>query len=252
MLVSEQDIKETIHKLEFPHDVREAVEAYVASYKKSIVPDHYDFVFGTQPISLDYKNRKHVYVFSNVTCTITSSDFNTTVPAGVWTLLDYRPTTRLNGSPVGNIVTFKATDELLPAFNSIGINGGTVQSSGTRTVLSNNSTATSFTSTNLAVGDLRELDIDIVFTSFSGGTTPTITYTVSRIDSFGNANVIWTGTALSTAGKQLLSIGNGMGTGTLTASSVGIGMSFGDLIQIAYTTTGAPASVVQSISVKGK
>lgn len=117
----------------------------------------------------------------------------------------------------------------------------------------NNGTATSFTSGDIGVGQITIVDIDIIFTSFTGGTTPTITYNISRKDQFGNYNIIWTSGAKSAAFSNFVTIGVGAGQGSSAAANVqSVGVDLGDNLQVSYTTTGAPTSVTQSISIKGK
>ena len=129
-----------------------------------------------------------------------------------------------------------------------------VSSEATSVVLNNASTLGSgFTSTDLTVGQFTVLDIDIVFTSFIGGTAPTIQYFINRKDTAGNYDKLWGPAAISTATTYDISIGIGASQGSNPSGTVQtVGVDFGDIVQVGYVTTGAPTSVTQTISIKGK
>lgn len=255
--------EELIHKInrEYSEEVKDYVKNLFGTFIERGLqridrlnnPVFYDWAPSTiQPLALNYKNRNHVYVWSNTTTTLTSIDYVVNVPAGTWTLLDFREGTRLFAPTQNTPLVFRCLDEILNTSIAVTQGGSASVGRTSRTVHTNNGTATSYTSPDLIVGDLTELAVDIVFTSFTGGTSPSIIYTINRKDAFNNYNVLYSTTAITSAGKDIISIGAGMGTGTLNASDHAVGVAFGDIIQISYITTGTPSSVTQSISIKGK
>lgn len=128
-----------------------------------------------------------------------------------------------------------------------------IASEGTSVVLNNTSTAASFTSADLSVGQFTVLDVDIIFTSFTGGVSPTIQYFINRKDAQGNYQKIWGPAAISAATTYDISIGAGVAQGgNPTGTDQSVGLDFGDILQVGYVTTGAPTSVTQYISIKGK
>lgn len=165
---------------------------------------------------------------------------------GIWTV----------GGPAGNyLIRSPFNTECEWAVHDINStnNSSNIAGEATRIILTNASTTASFTSADLTVGDLTVLDIDIIFTSFTGGTAPTVQYFVKRKDSAGNYNTIWQPTAVSGATTYTLSIGAAVtnGTNAVTADQ-SVGLDFGDIIQVGYVTTGTPTSVTQQINIKGK
>ncbi len=86
------------------------------------------------------------------------------------------------------------------------------------------------------------LNLDINVTALTGGTSPTVKFTVSRVGADGVNYVIYNPTALSAAGVFSQSIGMG---GQTTADP-------GDLIQIDMVVTGAPTSITFSLSLKAR
>lgn len=201
-----------------------------------------------QPYIVNYRNRRHIYLFNPSSSTVTLSDnageWITVLSPNNWTLMSAPSGTQLKANLNPCVIRAICTDEIFaPNIN----NARSVS-----TVFTNNGTSVTFTSPDIAVSQFSELAADIVFTSFTGGAAPTITYTIKRKDAFGNYLTIYQSAALSTATNIAISLGSGMGSGTLPASDTGEGVSFSDIIQVSYTTTGAPTSVTQSISVKGK
>lgn len=121
------------------------------------------------------------------------------------------------------------------------------------TLLDNNGTATSFTSGDISVATYTTLDLIIVFTSFTGGASPTIQYFIDRKDDFGNYVPIWQSAALTAATNIVLTIGGGVQNGSNAAATVqSVGIDFGDTVRIRYVTTGAPTSVTQAFTLKFK
>ena len=96
--------------------------------------------------------------------------------------------------------------------------------------------------TDTAFGQVQLVDIDITVTAITGGTSPTVTFKVSRLDAFSNLDQVWQPTAISAAGSFSQSIGPGEQTSA----------DLGDQFQIDMVLTGAPTSVTFSLSVKAK
>lgn len=216
------------------------------------------------PYIVNYRNRRHIFIYNTEVTAVTLSDnageWTLTLQPQTWTFLGAPQGTQLKATTgTGVVIRVLCTDEILPitlpaqlavvplsATTTFGIDRNVA------TLLTNSTTAATFTSADIAVGPYTELAVDIVFGGFTGGTAPTITYTIKRKDAFNNYLTIYQSAALSAAGNLILSIGSGMGVGTLATNNTGIGVSFGNVIQISYTTTGAPTSLTQSITVRGK
>ena len=82
------------------------------------------------------------------------------------------------------------------------------------------------------------LDLDISVTALTGGTTPTVTFKVSRVGADGVLYQVWQPTALSAAGVFSQTIGPGGQT------NADLGATF----QIDMVVTGAPTSITFSLS----
>ena len=86
------------------------------------------------------------------------------------------------------------------------------------------------------------LDVDFNVTALTGGTSPTVTFKVSRVGADGVLYQLYQPTALSAAGSFSQSIGVGAQTNA----------DPGDAIQIDMVVTGAPTSITFSGSVKAR
>ena len=84
------------------------------------------------------------------------------------------------------------------------------------------------------------LSLDVNVTALTGGSSPTVKFTVSRIGADGVAYVLYSPTALSAAGVFSQSVGH---SGQTNAD-------LGDQCRIDMVTTGAPTSVTFSLSAK--
>jgi len=91
-------------------------------------------------------------------------------------------------------------------------------------------------------GILSIIDLDINVTAITGGSSPTVTFKVSRVGADGNLYQLFQFTPLSGAGTFSQSIGNGAQTNE----------DLGELFQIDMVVTGAPTSVTFSLSVTGR
>ena len=86
------------------------------------------------------------------------------------------------------------------------------------------------------------LDLDISVTALTGGASPTVKFTVSRVEPDGVLYVIYNPTALSAAGVFSQSIGAGEQTA----------VDLGDTCQIDMVLTGAPTSITFSLTLKAR
>lgn len=111
-------------------------------------------------------------------------------------------------------------------------------------------TATAQAATNAGVSfptaTTSALAVDITLTSFTGGTTPTVTFFVDRLGSDGVWYRAWTSAALSSAGATSVQIGPfPSGTGIFTAVLTGTA-------RFGWTSTGTPTAITFSASVIGR
>ena len=86
------------------------------------------------------------------------------------------------------------------------------------------------------------VDFDFNVTVFTGGTTPTVTFKVSRVGVDGILYQVWLPTAISAAGPLSQSIGPGYQTAA----------DLGSQVQIDMIVTGAPTSVTFSASIQAR
>jgi hypothetical protein len=90
------------------------------------------------------------------------------------------------------------------------------------------------------------LAVDATLTSFTGGTSPTVTFFVDRFGADGVWYRAWTSTALSSAGPVSVNIGAGQsGTGAVPAVLT-------SLARFGWSSTGAPTAITFSASVIGR
>lgn len=129
----------------------------------------------------------------------------------------------LNGNPLGGA-------GLMGAVNALA-----------RVVLNLPSAARATYSAQFQVGDLRSLSLLFNVSTFTGGTTPTVTFKISAVGADGTLSQLEQVAAISAAGIIAYSIGPGLDS-----------KEFGNLIQVDMVTTGAPTSVTFSASIIGK
>lgn len=97
-------------------------------------------------------------------------------------------------------------------------------------------------STQTPNGQIQILNVDINVTALTGGTSPTVTFKVSRVGADGVLYQVWQPTAISAAGTFSTTIGANCATNS----------DLGDLFQIDMVVTGAPTSITFSASLKAK
>lgn len=106
--------------------------------------------------------------------------------------------------------------------------------------------ATSNTGTSFATSTVSGLAVDITLTSFTGGTSPSVTFFIDRQGADTVWYRIWTSSALTTAGATSVQIGPWpSGTGIVTAILTGTA-------RFGWTTAGTPTAVTFSASVIGR
>jgi hypothetical protein len=106
--------------------------------------------------------------------------------------------------------------------------------------------AASNAGTSFSTSLIGSLAVDITLTSFTGGSSPAVTYFVDRLGNDGVWYRIWTSTAASTATVITASIGPGI-TGTGNASAVLTGTA-----RFGWSSTGSPTAITFSASVSGR
>jgi hypothetical protein len=112
-----------------------------------------------------------------------------------------------------------------------------------RTILNLPSAArATYSSGQIALPNFNDmvLNLDVNVTAFTGGTSPTVKFTVSRVGADGVLYALYTPGAISTPGVFSQSIGH---SGQTNAD-------LGDLIQVDMVTTGSPTSITFSLSAK--
>lgn len=106
--------------------------------------------------------------------------------------------------------------------------------------------AASNTGVSFSTATVSSLAVDITLASFTGGTTPTVTFFVDRLGSDGVWYRIWTSSALNSAGVTSIQIGPfPSGTGIFTAVLTGTA-------RFGWSSTGAPTAITFSASVIGR
>ena len=208
------------------------------------------------PYVVDYKQRKYLYAMSRQALTLSISGNSVSMLAGQWIPLEYPVGTQVYASGVGDgspaTITVRATDVPLTlsiTSGSVTINNTDPNSGATgigtftlvRTVLNLPSAARASYSAQFGVGDLRELSCLFNVASFTGGTSPTVTFKVSTVGADGTVQQLEQATAISAAGVISYSIGAGLDS-----------KAFGSTIQVDMVTTGSPTSITFSASIVGK
>lgn len=99
----------------------------------------------------------------------------------------------------------------------------------------------------LDVGAYRELWLEVILTSFTGGTTPSFAPEWDALDDAASPNVfpLWKPASVTAATKWLEALGVGIGAApTIAGWTVGsVVFPFGSFGQLAWTITGAPTAV---------
>jgi hypothetical protein len=86
------------------------------------------------------------------------------------------------------------------------------------------------------------VDLDVSVTALTGGTSPTVTFKVSRVEPDGVLYQVYQPTALSAAGVFSQSIGPGEQTA----------VDLGSQVQIDMVLTGAPTSITFSLTMQAR
>lgn len=95
---------------------QEAVDRFLAELKKKDEPLFHTFQLGTQPFRLNYKNRRHVFVYNYSTAAVTlaASDGQTVIlPPQVWSNMGFQQGTSFTTTTT-SLIEIKCTDEVIP------------------------------------------------------------------------------------------------------------------------------------------
>lgn len=97
---------------------QEAIDAFLADYKKSNVPVYQEVTLsGSQPYKVNYNNRKHIFAYNptNTAIPLTSSDnfWSTSLPGNTWTNISFPEGVILNSATPTQFYT-KCTNEVTP------------------------------------------------------------------------------------------------------------------------------------------
>lgn len=94
---------------------------------------------------------------------------------------------------------------------------------------------------DIVLNQSSSVAVDINLGAFTGGASPSVTFTLQRKDALGNYNPVKAGTALTAAGYQSLDCGPGLpGNGVIL-----------HIIRLAWVTAGGPTAVSAAISIVG-
>lgn len=100
-----------------PAHLHELFDEFVRNFNENIyrsrTPIYTNFTLGTQPWVVDYKGRKHVFVFntSGTAVNLVSGSFTIPLPPQSWTPIGHDQGTSFNGSAATMIIV-KCTDEV--------------------------------------------------------------------------------------------------------------------------------------------
>jgi hypothetical protein len=93
-----------------------AVDEFLAELYKKNTPQSNTFQLGTQPFVLDYKNRRHIFVYNYSTASVTlaANDGQTVIlPPQVWSNMGFNQGTSFNTTAT-TLIEVKCTDEVIP------------------------------------------------------------------------------------------------------------------------------------------
>ena len=95
---------------------RDVIENAKSRYYRENNPEFTDQTIGPQPYVINYKNRKHLFMYTPTSFTGTMQDLGTvSFVAGNWYNMSFRPGTTLTVTSVASVnVLLKATDEIVP------------------------------------------------------------------------------------------------------------------------------------------
>lgn len=102
---------------QFEHEVEAFIQRVVIEIRKSRNPEFQTYnISSSTPYVVDYKNRKHVFVFVSANVTVTAPEIGTlTLVAGNWYNFSYIESTRFFASTTTiSQLYVKCTDEEVP------------------------------------------------------------------------------------------------------------------------------------------
>lgn len=195
-------------------------------------------ISSTMPYVVDYKERKHAFVWSAVVLTLSVEDGGSfAVPAGVWTQLDFPRGYRIFATNIASnapiYVFIKCTDELINANG-----GGEVTIANTTTALFTTAQVgvASGQSTDLQVASFHEVSIDINITVV--GTS--IQFFYERKGADGIYYPIWQSQLFTATGSVSTSVGPGLA----------FNQSLGFIDRLRWVVVGAVATFTPNIYAK--
>lgn len=99
------------------------------------------------------------------------------------------------------------------------------------------------TGDSFSMTDATSIAVDITFTSFTGGTSPGITFFVQRLGASSIWYTVWSNTTpVTTAATISASIGPGQSGGTATSGIGGFSAVLSGTCRFGWSTTGSPTS----------
>jgi hypothetical protein len=120
MNINEQLLRQLNAEYATKDDIRDifqhSVDQFLAELYKKNSPLSTTFQLGTQPYVVDYKNRRHIFVYnySTTTVVLTSNDGKViNLPPQVWSNLGFQQGTSLSTTAT-TLLEIKCTDEVIP------------------------------------------------------------------------------------------------------------------------------------------
>lgn len=190
--------------------------------------------------NLDYRGMNYVYFFSDGPFILTVygySSQNATsidIPGNTWFPVLFPETTQMQST--ADMITVQCTDVPIQVTSM-----QVPRLISDMLELDRQDVGNSWSSGQLSGSAWSELAIDFSVYSISGGTTPTVTFLVSRVGLDGQRYKLEQATPLSAPGTISYSIGAGLD-----------GKSFAGLFQVDMVVTGSPTNVNISGSIKAK
>lgn len=212
---------------------------FTTQQARARLPIFYDVQASQRPFPLDYKGYNYVYMFSAFPANLTVSGYGQVfIPGNAWVPIPFPETTQIN---IPNQTTYS---DLTVMCSDVPIVQNIMQLP--RIIvelfqLNEQNVGNSFSTGPLVASQYSELAIDFSVYSISGGSSPGVTFAVSRLGLDGVYYQLEKATALTAAGTISYSIGAGLD-----------GKSFAGTFKVDMVTTGNPTSVTISGSIKAK
>src|SRR5260221_13594991 len=166
-------------------------------------------ISSSNPITLDYKERRYLYLFSPVSLTITAQDYGTFVlPASTWGPLPFPERTRLFAAAQGpdQIVFLRATDDVIPFAASTAVLGPSTNNIGNVGLLTGTNPVGNIGALGLPVGATQ---INANGTATAGTATATLTGAAGKFTYLTGWSITIVDTATGGAAELSISGVNG-------------------------------------------